>query len=325
MDKRYRWLERSVLKTGGVLSDLDVIIVYTTIAENCIGEYVYNNTQRKFIEYDRRKYQALISVDGKEISAWEDGAPIKLLQTERKADPLGFASERQNQPLPEAGQCFRGLIQTYEYEKPESFEGWRLALGVDESLGRNERSNPSAIIGVGMAPDGNIFELYSNIKIRRPDQIINDLLVILNLYPWNRCGIDTSGNQEHFLDRVKDAIEIHNKSSKTKISVPLVGLKDSVNKKVRIETALQPLIAGGIIKIRQDSKILLEQLDKFPYGHLDGPDALEYAVRLVRKNKEARVHIIDTEAARERRLGREGKIDVWAIRRRRLKRIGAIP
>ena len=34
MQRRYRWLERSALKTGSVLSGLDVIIVYTTIAEN---------------------------------------------------------------------------------------------------------------------------------------------------------------------------------------------------------------------------------------------------------------------------------------------------
>ncbi len=34
MERRYRWLERSALKVGGVLSDLDVIIIYTTIADN---------------------------------------------------------------------------------------------------------------------------------------------------------------------------------------------------------------------------------------------------------------------------------------------------
>ena len=34
MQRRYRWLERSALKTGSVLAGLDVIIVYTTIAEN---------------------------------------------------------------------------------------------------------------------------------------------------------------------------------------------------------------------------------------------------------------------------------------------------
>ena len=34
MQRRYRWLERSALKTGSVLAGLDVIIVYTTIAKN---------------------------------------------------------------------------------------------------------------------------------------------------------------------------------------------------------------------------------------------------------------------------------------------------
>ena len=88
----------------------------------------------------------------------------------------------------------------------------------------------------------------------------------LTVFPWERCGIDTSGNQEHFLDRVQDAIQAHNKKNEHKIIVPLVGLKDSLNKKTRIETALQPLVAGGLIKVRSDSKKLKEQLEQFPYG-----------------------------------------------------------
>ena len=158
-----------------------------------------------------------------------------------------------------------------------------MPLGVDESLGKNEKSNPSAIIGVGLSPDGIIYELLSSIKIRRPDQIIKDLLGFLSVYPWERCGIDTSGNQEHFLDRVQDAIQAHNQKNETKIIVPLVGLKDSLNKKTRIETALQPIVAGGLIKVRSvTQRNYKEQLEQFPYGKIDGPDALEYAVRLVR-------------------------------------------
>ena len=40
MQRRYRWLERSALKTGSVLAGLDVIIVYTTIAENGAQNYL---------------------------------------------------------------------------------------------------------------------------------------------------------------------------------------------------------------------------------------------------------------------------------------------
>ncbi len=283
MERRYRWLERSALKVGGVLSDLDVIIIYTTIASNCIGEYIYIDKENKFSHFNRKKFKALETLpDGSEKSCWEHGAPTDLLVKEREKDPLAFASERQNEPLPEAGQCFRGRIQTYVFERPSNLRDWQFALAVDESLGKSEKSNPSAIIGVGMAPDGVMYEVYNSITIRRPDQIISDLLVVLQLYPWEKCGIDTSGNQEHFLDRVEDAVVAYNKTTQTKILVPLVGLKDSSNKQVRIRTALQPMIATGKVKIREDSKTLLEHLNNFPYGHLDGPDALEYAVRLLR-------------------------------------------
>ena len=320
MQRRYRWLERSALKTGSVLAGLDVIIIYTTIAENCIGEYIYKNRENKFSHFDRKKYKALETLpDGTECSLWEAGAPTELLLEERETDPLSFASERQNEPLPEAGQCFRGLVQTYDFERP-NFTGWRLALGVDESLGRNEKSNPSAIIGVGLSPDGVIYELLSSIKIRRPDQIIQDLLGILSVCPWERCGIDTSGNQEHFLDRVQDAILAHNQKNVSKIIVPLVGLKDSLNKKTRIETALQPLVAGGLIKVRSDSKKLKEQIEQFPYGKIDGPDALEYAVRLVRTSvtvHEIRAANPEYRASLQNSRGKTG-MQIYKARLRRL-------
>ena len=323
MQRRYRWLERSVLQTGSVLHGLDVILVYTTISENCTGEYIYANKSGKFNKFNRKKYKALEKLeDDTYISNWEEGAPVELLLDEKDKDPLAFASERQNEPLAEAGQCFRGLVQTYEFQREEDYTGWRFALGVDESLGRSERSNPSAIIGVAMSPTGVMYEVYSAIKIRRPDQIIADLLPVLLLFPWERCGIDTSGNQEHFLDRVQDAIQEYNKNNPNgqKILVPLVGLKDSVNKSVRIETALQPLVAGGLIKIRQDSKVLLEQIESFPFGKIDGPDALEYAVRLLKTG--VGVHEISaiSNATRSSRKvqGRTGK----QILRARLKRLG---
>ncbi len=317
MQKRYRWLERSALKTGSVLFDLDIVIVYTTIAETCVGEHIYQHS--KFCSFDRKKYKALEQLaDGTEKSCWEAGAPTALLLEERQKDPLAFASERQNEPLPEGGQCFKGLIQTWSFARPASFAGWQLALGVDESLGHNEKSNPSAIVGVGMAPDGIIYELYSSIKIRRPDQIIADLLVILQLFAWQRCGVDTSGNQEHFLDRIQDAIKAHNFQSTEKILVPLVGLKDSLRKKVRIQTALQPLVAGGLLRLREDSEVLLAQLSSFPYGHIDGPDALEYAVRLLRY-PQGGAHAI--RAKQEAAFSRGGTSRRQFLRRR-LRKLG---
>ena len=47
--------------------------------------------------------------------------------------------------------------------------------------------------------------------------------------------------------------------------------------------ALQPLVASGLLLLRDDSETLFQQLNEFPYRHKDGPDALEMGVRLIRE------------------------------------------
>lgn len=55
-------------------------------------------------------------------------------------------------------------------------------------------------------------------------------------------------------------------------------VQNTTNKRSRI-TALQPLVAQGMIRFSRRHTLLLEQLRQFPLGaHDDGPDALEMAV-----------------------------------------------
>ena len=52
---------------------------------------------------------------------------------------------------------------------------------------------------------------------------------------------------------------------------------------MRVET-LQPDVKNGYILFRRDQTLLLQQLSQFPQGaHDDGPDALEGARTLARK------------------------------------------
>ena len=53
---------------------------------------------------------------------------------------------------------------------------------------------------------------------------------------------------------------------------------------MRVES-LQPDVKNGYILFRKDQTLLLRQLSEFPLGaHDDGPDALEGARTLARKN-----------------------------------------
>lgn len=289
MTRKYRWMERAALKLG-TLWGIDAILSYTTIAPNCVGEYVYNS--ERYRDWIKHKYKAIITdANGVEHSAWPAGAPLATLQKEREEDPITFAQERQNDPLPEVGQKFKGLIQTWDYERPTDWNGWTLGLAVDLSLGKTERSDFSAIVGIGLSPQGKWYELYSDIQRRRPDQIQKDLIQAIHAFPWNVLGIETNGGQEYFLDGFKKHVEEYNELcangvdglDKSKmILVPIEGISNSGDKIKRIESALQPLIQAGLMLLRKGSTLLFEMLNEFPYKKLDGPDALEMAHRLIK-------------------------------------------
>ncbi|MDI7166723.1 hypothetical protein [Leptospira santarosai] len=304
MIRKYRWFERAALKLGTVWG-IDVILSYTTIAPNCVGEYVFNSD--RYRDWIRKKHRAIITdSDGSERSSWPAGAPIDLLLKEREEDPITFAQERQNDPLPEVGQKFKGLVQTWKFERPNSFAGWQLSLALDLSLGRTERSDFSAIVGLGLSPMGKFYELYSDIQRRRPDQIQRDFIAALQAFPWNIAGIETNGGQEHFLEGFRTRLEDWNElcslenngqglTLANKIIVPVIGIDNSGDKIRRIEGALQVPVATGQLLLRDDSDILRSQLEEFPFKKKDGPDALEMAYRLIVESLGNSVSFLTTE------------------------------
>ncbi|MBU43275.1 MAG: hypothetical protein CMN76_08660 [Spirochaetaceae bacterium] len=282
MVRKMRWLDRAALRLGGAWG-LDVIVAYTTIAPNCVGEQIFTDNQ-KYGHWDRKKFKAIeVDEEGNEFSTWPQTWPLKALQEERAQDPIGFAQERQNEPLAEVDQRFKGLIQRYRFPPAPSWSDWTLALAVDLSLGKSEKSDYSAIIGVGLGPDGKFYEAYSDIQRRRPDAIERDLMLALQTLPWNICGIESNANQEYFLLNFRRLVSEFNKTSANKITIPIVELSNTSDKEARIMGALQPLVASGLLLLRDDSETLFQQLNEFPYRHKDGPDALEMGVRLIRE------------------------------------------
>lgn len=283
MRRKYRWLERAALRLGTAWG-IDVFLAYTTISPNCIGEYVF--TEAKYSTWTRRKYRAIeVDSDGNEYSTWEAGAPLKTLLLERDGDgtdanpgdPLGFSQERQNETVAEADQKFKGLIRTYDFEPPPDWSGWRLAICVDLSLGRNQRSDYSAIVGVGRDPAGVVYELFSDIARRRPDVIMADYYRALLLFPWQVAGVGEGPNEEYFTLNFRKYVQEQNRTRENKVTCPVVGVPNVGDKDTRIIGSLQYPIAAGHLLLRKDSRMLYQQLDVYPYGYKDGPDALEMA------------------------------------------------
>ncbi|MCK9603426.1 MAG: hypothetical protein M0R66_03625, partial [Candidatus Omnitrophica bacterium] len=74
------------------------------------------------------------------------------------------------------------------------------------------------------------------------------------------------------------------------IYLPLEAIKNTGDKYKRIQS-VEPLIRIGSLKLNENHKLLLEQLQFFPRAkHDDGPDALEMCVRLAEEIGEIKIY-----------------------------------
>lgn len=278
MNRKYKWFDRAILNLGGK-KPVDVFVCYTTINEICVGEHIFTN-YLKYADWIRHKYRAIeIDETGQEISTWQDAYPIERLKQMREEDPLGFATERQNEPLPEIDQPFKGQITTYNYTG--TIPTGTKTLAIDLSLGKTEDSDYSAIIGTVCSVEGKYLEIYSSIERRPPIKIMNDIIYALQVIKYDIVGIETTGNQEHFLESFKVFLADWNgKNQTSKIVCPVIGISNTGDKIKRIKSVLQVLVSSKWLLLRQDSELLIKQLNNFPHDKKDGPDALEMSVSL---------------------------------------------
>ena len=277
MNRKYRWFDRAVLKLGGIIG-IDVIVCYTTISINCIGEYIYKDNI-KYSDWIKKKFKAIeVDENKKEYSTWEDAYPLEVLAKERDEDPLGFATERQNEPLSEIDQQFKGFIKLYDFTDYTQFDGMRKVLAIDLSLGKNEKSDYSAIVGCCLLNEGRYREIYSDIQRRSSEQIVYDIIKALLVFDYGLCGVESTGGQEHFIFGLVQMIKEYNKNNTKKITTPIIPIKTSGDKIKRITASLLTYVKTGWLQLRKDSIMLYDQLDNFPYKKLDGPDALSMCI-----------------------------------------------
>lgn len=173
-------------------------------------------------------------------------------------------------------------------EWPDSYfndiwcDGWPserhlVAVALDPSLGKTDRSDYSAFVAACKGHDGRYY-IDANIERRPSSQLVSEGVDWMCGIRPDAFGCETNQFQELlrglFVDRIHGA----------GISMGQVfGIHNSLAKLTRIRM-LTPLLADGRIKLVRGSRgcdLLLEQLRGFPsHAHDDGPDALEMAIRL---------------------------------------------
>ena len=192
----------------------------------------------------------------------------------------------QNQPIDPAACLFSA--QWFRYYNPTEVDfraaDFRFYGYCDPSLGRTASSDYSAIVTLAVDRNTGLSYVWdADIQRRHPDRIIADILEKERLLRretgrgYALFGAETNQFQ-WFLKE-----QLARESARQGLYLPIQGVRSTEDKTMRVET-LQPDVKNGYILFRRDQTLLLQQLSQFPLGaHDDGPDALEGARTLARK------------------------------------------
>ena len=218
---------------------------------------------------------------------WPEKHDYYSLRVMRLAEgEAAFNSEMQNQPLnPE--ECLFSP-QWFRYYEPHALDfraaEFRFYGYCDPSLGRTRSSDYSAIITLAVdGASGLAYVWDADIQRRHPDQIIQDILQKERLLRqetgrgYTLFGAETNQFQWFLKEQLAQ------ESARQRLYLPIQGVRAAEDKTIRVES-LQPDVKNGYIRFRRDQTLLLKQLSEFPLGaYDDGPDALEGARTLARR------------------------------------------
>ena len=310
------WFWKAVCKSGD--SYTDILVIGTILHHDSLLANLLENPG-----FQSRKYQAVLSDAPSPLwGDWEklftdladpdrekaahaffykhrkemlDGA--KVLWPEKRSyydlrvmrlteGEAAFNSEMQNQPIDPSACLFSS--QWFRYFNPAEVDfrapSFRFYGYCDPSLGRTATSDYSAIVTLAVDGDTGLGYVWdADIQRRHPDRIITDILEKERLLRretgrgYTLFGAETNQFQ-WFLKE-----QLARESARQGLYLPIQGVRATEDKTMRIET-LQPDVKNGYILFRKDQTLLLHQLSQFPLGaHDDGPDALEGARTLARK------------------------------------------
>ena len=226
------------------------------------------------------------------VSAWPEVYSYYDLMVMRASEGhIAFATELMNNPVDLSSALFK-KFHYYDmvFEKDEL---WLVPLSAqarirlsecaifgftDPSLGKDQRSDYTAIIIIAKAPYGLMFVLEADIKRRSPDEAINAQNSYGLKYTFSQFGIETVQFQALYF--TNSQVE----ARKEGLTIPFVGVSQSRNKELRIQSLEPDINNGWVVFPRSGAELLIEQLQWFGVSSYDdGPDALEGARTLALK------------------------------------------
>lgn len=203
------------------------------------------------------------------VVSWPSVRSLFNLMRARAKSRRAFGTEMQGEARADEDKVFTG-IQFWV----QKLAHWIYYGACDPSMGKGEKSDPSAILIGGYDTNTNILNVVeAEIKRRVPSKLESDLIRFQKEFGCQAWGFENNNAYEHMRTAFIDAALAQH------VVLPLVGVTATVPQEVRIDS-LEPFISMMSPKILFHSGLiqLLDELDSFPepqkHHHYDGLCAL---------------------------------------------------
>lgn len=273
-EKLYRWFKRVVMNLGkGAL----IVIVNTIMHPDDLPSRLLNEIKDgKLKGWIGLRFSA-ITPEGKPL--WPERWSIEDI--EKKREQLGsyvFATEWENEPIPAEEQKFRReWFQFYTQQDLRNIK-LRIIMAIDPATGK-ATSDYSAIVVTGKSESNQIYVLDAEGERISDLKLIRRIIDKYRAWRPEKIIFETQVFQEIYKN------QLVREGMREGIILPVKGVKHTVSKEMRI-SKLQSLVESGNILFKENQTLLLSQLEEFPKGHDDLPDALEMAVsELIERRK----------------------------------------
>lgn len=212
--------------------------------------------------YQKHRKKMLRGVE----ALWMDKSPDYYydMYLQKISDPDAFSSEYQNIAIAPENQLFTAeLIDDCTFEELPS-PIIEVKIGVDPSLGKNNKSDLSSICAVARCENNKLYVIDIDARRRKPDQLIADTFSMAIKYKdkLSMINIESNGLQYLFYEQFVQASEKHG------LYFPYNGIKTDSNKEIKIQ-ALVPKMKQGSLKVHKKLRNLRNEMLAFPRGKTD--------------------------------------------------------
>lgn len=212
---------------------------------------------------------------GAEIS-WPGVRSLFWLMRQRAKNPRAFGTEMQGEPRSDEDKVF-SPVRFYVSRLPQ----WVIFGACDPSMGKGERSDPSALLAGGWDRDKKkLHVIEAQIKRRVPSKLESDLVDFQREFRCQAIAFENNNAYEHSRQTFMKA------GLEKGVALPLIGMTATVEQELRIDS-LEPFITDPFepaILFNPALTLLLAELDAWPEKqsnhHFDGLCALHLLFEL---------------------------------------------